>query len=262
MSEVTNVAPVTTGTGAPPPGGPATTPAAPAPATLTAQPAAAPAAAPVSAPAPAPSAEPAGGFEPSGNPALDVALEFFQGHGFGPDHPAILAAEEGNFALLEAHLAVLGDKAKGSDRFVAIAKEALTSMQETAKAKATEQRKLVADSVGGEERWKAIQEWASANAEPHEREAVNKALSAGGIAAKAMAQYLANLHDSAPGTTVKPKDPVPAQVQTAPTVEPLSRQDYSAAVARLAAKIGGNLDGHPEYVALQQRREAARRLGR
>lgn len=266
MSDVQAVAPAVAGSEAPAPGGPAqgTAPTPQAPAAPPAAPApAAPAPAPAATPAPAPApAEPAKTpFEPTGNPGLDLALDFVGGLGLGPEHPAIVAAEEGNFALLEAALGSMGDKAKGWERYTALAKGAWEQVRQAAEAKAAEQKKAVTDAVGGEETWSKIQTWAAANAEPAEREAVNAALAAGGIAAKAMAQYLKQLYEGAPGTTVLPKQAVPNDVASPAGNQGLSAKDYAQEVNNLYHRLGGRLDGNPEYAALQARREAGKRAG-
>jgi hypothetical protein len=265
-TDVQVAAPVTTGADAPAPGGPAPGTAPTPPAPVAAPPApAAPAAAPAPAAPPAePAAAAAPAFEPTGNPALDLALEFVSTMGLKPDHPAIVAAEEGNFALLEATLGAMGDKAKGWERYTALAKGAWEQVKQAAEAKAAEQKKVVTDAVGGEEVWSQIQTWAAANAEPAEKEAVNAALAAGGIAAKAMAQYLKQLYEGAPGTTVLPKSAVPNQVASVPGADasgPLTRQAYTQAVQELYVRKNGRIDGDPEYVILQARREAGRVRG-
>lgn len=201
-------------------------------------------------------------FDPTGNVALDMALEFVGGLGLGPEHPAIKAAEEGNFALLEAALGAMGDKAKGWERYTALAKGAWEQVKQAAEAKAAEQKKVVTDAVGGEETWAKIKDWAAANAEPAEREAVNTALAAGGIAAKAMATYLKGLYEAAPGTTVVPKSATPSQsTSTHAADEPMTRAAYNKAVSKLYAEKGGRIDGTPEYAALKAQRAAAMKRG-
>jgi hypothetical protein len=266
-TDVQVAAPAATGPGAPAPGGPAlgTAPTSPAPVAAPAAPVAPAAAAPAPVAPPAEPAKPAETgpvFEATGNPALDLALEFVGNMGLGPEHPAIKAAEEGNFALLEAALGALGDKAKGWERYTALAKGAWEQVKQAAEAKAAEQKKVVTDAVGGDEAWTKIQAWAAANAEPAEKEAVNTALAAGGIAAKAMAQYLKNLYEAAPGTTVTPKPAVPEQANSTPAgAEPMTRQAYNKAVSELYARKGGRIDGTPEYAALQAQRAAAVKRG-
>ncbi len=88
---------------------------------------------------------------------------------------------------------------------------------------------------------------------------VNAALSQGGVAAKAMAAYLAGVYGRAVGTVVAPAAAVQPGAAGAPVVQQaMTAQDYKAAVAQLRAKFGTSLDNNPEYLALNARRRASR----
>lgn len=229
-----------------------TTPAAPA--------AAAPAApvepaAPVTpAPAPAPSKEEATpSFQPTGDAGLDLAMGFFDKLGLTLDSPEMQEAGNGNFSYLEAKLAALGEKAAGSAQYLALAKEAQARLSAQAKAQQEERRKTVHDAVGGEENWKALQEYVNANAEPEELEVVRSALSQGGLVATAVAKHLHSLFLAAPGSNVEPASAA-TNIPTPDTGAGLTLAGYRQEVNSLVAKIGSNrLDGSPEYAALRRK---------
>ncbi|MFN9504294.1 MAG: hypothetical protein ACK57J_07040 [Rubrivivax sp.] len=246
------------------PAAPAPAPAAsPAPAPVPAAPAPAPAA-PAPAPA-APASAPAAQvvFEPTGDAKLDLALSFVAKLGIDGEHPGIKAAEAGDFSILKATLAGLGQQAAGWEQYMALGEEAVGARKAAAEAKAKADKAAIVSAVGSEEAWNTVQAWATANAEPAEREAVNAALAAGGIAAKAMALYLKQLHDGAAGTTVVPQSAVNPAATTGGASGPgsngpLSPREYAAAVAELNMQLRGRIDGSPQYAALQARRAAWR----
>ena len=197
-------------------------------------------------------------YEPTGDVGLDMALDFIGKFGISPDDPVMIAAGEGNFQLLEAKLAAMGDKAKGYEKFLALGKSSYETVQAKAKAESEAKATLIHNAVGGEERWKAIKEWAGKNAEPAEQTAVNAALNAGGLQAKAMAVYLDGLFDRAAGVVQVGKPAVNPNGAKggAPNSGALSPRAYTAEVAKLSQKLGGRLDGSAEYRQLQSRRQA------
>lgn len=244
---------------------PAAAPAPVAPLTLS-DPTAAPVAAPAPAPAEAPAPAPADGkpvpvlYDKTGNASLDVALGFLGSHGYGPEHPAMQAAAEGNFGILKAELAAKG--VAGASEYLALGEESYKATKAANEAKVTADRGAIEAAVGGQAQWVAIQSWASKNAEPSERASVNAGLAAGGVAAKAMAQWLASKYAAATGTTVEPVN----GIIPAGTVSPgasdngaLAPRAYVAAVTALRSKIGGgDMESSKEYQALQSRRRAWR----
>lgn len=216
--------------------------------------------APAVADTPAPAASEAV-FQPSGDAGLDLAANWIAGLGIPKDDPAILAAlGEGNFDFIKAKLATMGDKSRGWEQYIALAEKGVTNLRTAADAQVAATNALVYEAVGGEDTWGQIAEWASANAEPAEKEGINAMLSAGGIQARAAASYLQNLYNGANGTVVEPAAAVAPTAKAQPvTNAALSPREYSDAVRQLANKIGsGNLNGSPEYAALQQRRLAYR----
>lgn len=198
-------------------------------------------------------------FEPTGDAGLDLAASWIQGLGIAADDPAIIAAmDDGNFDFLKAKLASLGDKARGWEQYIALAEKGMGNLKTTATAKANETLGVIHEAVGGAEAWEPIKEWASANADPAEKEAINAMFEQGGLAARAAASLLNSMYQQAAGTTVEPM----AATTSAPasskgTNAALSPSDYAAELNKLAAKIGSHrLDDSPEYAALRQRRLA------
>lgn len=247
------------------------------------QPAPAPAPAPAAdpAPAPAPAADPAPAeapklgdeptegtlevtsnedgtfaYEATGYPGLDLALEFIGGLGIGLDHPAMAATKDGNFDLIEAHLATLGDKAKGFERMVALAKEAYGQHQ----TKTTEKATAIATAVSGVlgDAQSDVMAWASKNADDAERAEINTMLAAGPVQARAAANLLLQAYQSAGGTVVKPASALtnttgnsgdPKQSQTGP----LTNKQFANESAKLHRQYGNAYMQRPEYRALAAR---------
>lgn len=258
MTQASIPEPVTTGAATTPATNPATPPVEPAvPASpLTLDPAVPPVATP-----PATSEGVEFEYTPTGDPGLDLALDFVGKHGFGPQDPAIQAAQKGDFSALEAALKAKGDKAKGFERFVALAKQSFESGKAKREASEATAIKVVHEAAGGEANWKAIQTWAAANAEPEERAQINAALAAGGLTAKFAVQGLAALFAQAqknapPASAVKPG----AGAAPAATGH-LTSREYSAEVQKLRNTLGTKLETSAEYKALVSRRQAARAAG-
>ncbi|APU00305.1 head scaffolding protein [Ralstonia phage RS-PII-1] len=238
--------------------------AAPAAAPTTAAPAAAPVTAPqTSAPASAPATPasegafgPAVQYEKSGHAGLDMALSFLGAQGMGANHPAIKAASEtGDFSLLKATLASKG--IPGWEQHLALAEDFYASYaeQQAAEQRATGEM-CVAAAGGDPAMWQATLDWASQNAEPHEKEAINAALAGGGLVAEAMAHFLVNGYKQAPGTSYEGK---PAVNQNAGSNAPvtshaLSPREYADAVGKLHGQMGDRMYSSREYEALNQRR--------
>lgn len=202
-------------------------------------------------------------YEPTGDVGLDMALDFVGNLGFGPNDPVIAAAAEGNFDLLKAKLAGMGDKAKGWERFVALAEKSFTDTKAKTTEKVAKDTAAIHAVVGGADEWKAISEWAGTNAEPEEKAAVNAALKAGGIQGKAMAAYLAGLYGRAQGTTIEPgKVTADAAGGKGDGAGPLTAKDYSTEVQKLRQTLGYDFESSQQYRNLQQRRIAGARSGK
>lgn len=225
-------------------------------------PAPAPAAPPATPAAPAAEpAAPAAAFEPTGDAGLDLAASWAQEIGFSLDDPILTQAlETGDFSLLKAKLASMGDKARGWEQYIALAEQGIGNLTKASEARDAEVTGIVHETVGGEENWNQIKTWASQNAEPAEKEAINAMFNAGGVQAKAAAMLLQNLYSSAGGTVVAPKEATAsAPAGQAPSNSALSPDAYRTALSDLVSRVGAHrINGHPEYAALQQRRLAFR----
>lgn len=250
--------------------------AAPTPAPVT-LPAAAPAAAPTAAPAadptpaplsldpPAPPPTPAVQegvvveYTPTGDPGLDLALSFVGQRGFGPEHPGIVAAQKGDFKPLEDALKVLGDKAKGYERYLTAAKQSYEVATAKSKAASEATTKSVVEAVGGVANWNQVQAWAAANADPHEKDAINAAFKAGGIAAVSTAKELFAMWKASGAANVPPKQVAKDTASPSSTsVTPLDPKAYGREFYLLQQKLGRRTEGSPELAALNARRAAYR----
>jgi hypothetical protein len=257
-----------------------TTPAVAAPAATTETPAVvtepiAPVAAPVAAapsapvvigepeaaaPTVAPAAADAAGaitYEPTGDAGLDVALSFVGKLGIPADHPAMLATSTGDFSLIKAHLATMGDKAAGWEQMVALAEAANDRMTEAADARNNAVSAAVIEVAGSEEQWDAVKQWAAANADPSEKTELNAMFAAGPLQARAAAMLLVDLHRNGQGTVVNPAATTTGASAGAVNVNtngPLTAREFSDAVNALTKKVGtANIQSHPEYIALGKR---------
>lgn len=200
-------------------------------------------------------------YAETGDPGLDMALGFIGKLGLGPAHPTVLAARQGDFTYLKAHLAGLGTKATGWEQYIALAERAYTSRAAAQKETQEKTKGIILDTVGGEESWVAIQAWARDNADDSEREEINGMIAKGGQSARAAALLLSNLYNVAHGGVQNPKSAtkdVPGQ-QARASSGALSPTEYAAEVQALSKRIGGHrMDGSPEYAQLKQRRSMYR----
>jgi hypothetical protein len=190
-----------------------------------------------------------------------MALGFIGKLGVTPEHPALQEALKGNFDYLKAHLASLGDKARGYEHYLALAEKSYEAHVSVAAETAAKTAEAIHGAVGGEEAWQSIQQWASANAEPAEKEAVNAMINAGGLQARAAALLLQSLHAKASNTVIEPKDAVGhVPANSASTAQhALSPAAYQAEMSKLVQQYGALGAGKtPEYQALQSRRTAYR----
>lgn len=200
-------------------------------------------------------------YTPTGDAGLDVALDFVGAQGFGPAHPAIVAAQGGDFTVLEAALKERGDKAKGYERIIALAKQSFESGKNKRAETEASTRKVVHEAAGGEANWVAIQAWAAANADPAERTQINAALAAGGLTAQFAVQGLAALYAKSPKTN-PPASAVKAGAGAAPAATgQLTSREYASEVQKLRNTLGTKLESSVEYKTLVSRRSAARAAG-
>lgn len=236
----------------------------------TIAPAVAPAPAPAAAPAPValtdqPAPAPAPAFESTGDAGLDLALKFVQARGVDLKGASMAAAKNGDFSFLKAEMAALGEKATGWQDFLVLAEQAYSRQATSQKEAAGATEKIVHETVGGADNWTAIQAWASANADPHEKEQINAAFAAGGLQARAAALFLANAYNKAGGTKA-PKEAAKADASAqgpGASSGPLSAKEYASEVASLrTAKGGRDVTATPEYRALQSRRLVGMKAGK
>lgn len=212
------------------------------------------------APAPAPEVPSSTGWEgvEPADAGEAVFLDFLGKHGFGPDRPEVKAAQAGNFSLLEAALAQMGDKAVGYDKVLALAKDTQARIAKEHEARAQETLSILHDTFGGEEGFAEVKAWAIANGEPEELAYFNKAFAAGGIEAQAAAMFMQKCYFDAAGTEQVPKTPYKQErTTTTPKVTEtgaLSPKDYAAEVRKLAAQYGSPEAAPDKYKALQARR--------
>ena len=230
-----------------------TPPAPPAPGVLLADPA----------PPPAPNPDTSNEFayDSTGDAGLDYALNFVGKLGYGYAHPAIQAAQKGDFSLIRAELATKG--VAGSDAVLALAEQAYTRFAAEDAKKATELSGFAAQAAGSAENWAVVRTWAAAEATPQEKAQVNAAIAQGGLVAQGVISQLVSLYQQ---KHTLPKDAAPVAKPgevggAAPTAGPMTAQAYAQAVEQLRQKYGNNTDSTPEYAALQSQRLAARRAG-
>ena len=198
-------------------------------------------------------------YEPTGDVGLDMALDFIGKAGLDQNHPAVVAAINGDFTILKATLAAKG--AAGWEQFVALGEAAYQRASAEAATKNAAIRESVYAEAGGKDEWATVQKWASENATPAEKAEVNALLNQGGLAAKAAVRHLVDSYSRATNVVVNPRDGT-ANASRGGVPDganaPLSPRAYSDAVQSLNAKLGGRLEGSKEYASLQARRSAYR----
>ena len=233
------------------------------------QPAAAPATAPagvlLDAPAenatPNPDTSQEFSYDPTGDAGLDYALNFVGKLGYGDTHPAVIAAQKGDFSLLRAELATKG--VAGSDAVLALAEQAYTRFAAEDAKKSEELAGFAAQAAGSAENWAVVRAWAAQEATPQEKAQVNAALAQGGLVAKGVIGQLVNLYQQKHTLPKAAADVArPGAVGTAAlSNEPMTAKAYAQAVEALRQKLGNRTEDSPEYAALQSQRLAARRAG-
>ena len=247
---------------------PAATPAAPAvpatPVTIPAAPVVTVAAVPTEPTTPAAEELVPVVYEKTGDVGLDYALNFVGNLGFGPEHPAVQAAMTGDFTLMQAQLATLGAKAAGYQDVVALAEQAYKNTVAKQQANEAALGQMAHQAAGGPERWAQVQAWASTNADPTEKQAINAALAAGGAQAKMALNYLVQCYNKSAGSTQEPASAVNPNASRASGNgnAPLTAKAYAEAVQELSRQAGGrDIADNPAYKALQAQRLAAKRAG-
>jgi hypothetical protein len=204
-----------------------------------------------------PAAQPAAEikYESTGNTNADYALSQIAAAGIGPDHPAALAALEGDFTLLKHALAAKG--VAGSDHLVAMLEKAAVDAAAADNAVAERITGDVIKMAGSQEHWDAVMAWGRENADPEEKEALNQLFS-DTKTHKIAAGYLLSAYDRAGG----PKEAVAGVVSADGAVAgggakgaqtPLTRVQFADEAAKLRATMGDAYINSAEYQALGRR---------
>jgi len=197
-------------------------------------------------------------FEETGDPALDISLEYAAAQGLTPESPEIAAARNGDFTKLEAYFKA--KTAPGWERQLALAKGAFERVVAQRTAEQKTKAEAVFSAAGGEATWKQAAAWAVTVLKPEERDEVNEALAKGGRIAVAMAKQI--VADWRAKTGTRPANPTPNGAETPASGDGLSAKEFGAAVAKLAAKnLSRDVATLPEYKALVARRLAGRNAG-
>ena len=198
-------------------------------------------------------------FEATGHASLDYALRYLGKQGIGPDHPAVVAAQQGNWSAMD----VLAQERKLDTDVLALGKSGFTELQSKQQAGVTafhgELDKAAKDA--GLADWNAVKAFAAANSNPEELKAVNAVLAKGDAASKLLAQALIQRAASVPAN----RDGATAVKQGASTVPPttgaVTAKAYQEGVIALQSKYGVRYAQTPEFRALAESRLAARRAG-
>ena len=160
------------------------------------------------------------------NPMVRMAVNTLAQAGFDPHDPLVQDAINGNTAGLARVLLQQGVK-NGWDVIEALdanhkqQQEIQTYQQQTYAQQLT-------DTMGGKDRWAAIQEWAQKAGSPEEFAQVQQDLAAGGRTALRTAQWLESMYNAAGGQVLgqqepqeeKPINPAMMQAQPAKTYSP------------------------------------------
>jgi hypothetical protein len=194
-------------------------------------------------------------YETTGNTNADYALAQIGNAGIGPDHPAALAALEGDFSLLKHALAAAG--VPGGDHLIAMLEKAAVEASTADEAIAKQITDDVVGMAGSQEHWDTVMSWGRDNADPAEKEALNK-LFADTATHKIAAGYLLSAYDRAGGPkeaaqgVVSPDAGVASQ-GTKSAGGPLNRVQFAAEAKVLRDKMGDQYIQSAEYQALGRR---------
>lgn len=194
-------------------------------------------------------------YDPTGDPGLDVALSFLGSLGLGADNAGITAAAKGNFTILEATLASLGDKAQGWQQMLALAKQAYTNSEAKQVAHTKSIDTAILSVVQSADNWDAIKAWAAKNADPAEKAEINRMVDAGPVQARAAATLLLEAYRKATGTVITPANATgnASGIPAANASGTLTSRQYAEEVATLRRTLGTRMEGSQQYRALQSR---------
>lgn len=194
-------------------------------------------------------------YNPTGDVGLDMTLKFVGDLGYAPDHPAMAAAINGNFTLLEAELASKG--VTGYEAYIKLGQQAYTSVSTKTAARQAADKAAVEGIAGGAENWQAMTAWAGANADEGEKSVLQAQLAKGGLEAQMAATWLATNYNRSTGVSTDGAGPAVATTAATASASAgaLDPKSYGAEVvkARQAHK-GGGFEESSAYKQLVQRR--------
>lgn len=193
-------------------------------------------------------------YAPTGDSAMDMALEFVGKLGIPLSDPAMQATLEGNWSLIEAKLAGMGDTAKGYEKFLALAKDADARFTETKNTNTTAINSAISGVLGNEAA--AILAWAGKTATPAEKASINKMLRADPVQARAAASILLTQYQKASGTVVTPASATSDPSGSLPNAQsqgPMSNAKFALEAGKLHRQFGNAYMNTPEYAALTRR---------
>lgn len=203
---------------------------------------------------PAPAAE-AIQYEATGDPGLDYALGFIAKAGIDDQHPALIAASNGDFGLLKAFLAEKG--IAGWEQAIALGEKAYEGLAAKASAEAAQIGESVVQVAAGlGVDWEDAVVHAREHGTDEEIAAINDALK-NPATAKMAALWVTYNYANAAGTTVAPAKSA-VKPEAAPTglpggQAPLTRVEFSNEVGKLHKRMGDAYTASPEYRALAAR---------
>lgn len=198
-------------------------------------------------------------YNPTGDVGLDMTLKFVGDLGYSPEHPAMAAAINGDFTLLEAELASKG--VKGYEAYIKLGQKAYADVSTKTKERQAKDRAAVEGIAGGADNWSAMTAWAATNADDSEKASLKAMLGKGGLEAQMAASWLAANYNRANNVSTAGAGTPVSNVRTdaAPSGGALSPKEYGAAViAARAAHRGGNFETSAAYRQLADRRMAYR----
>jgi hypothetical protein len=201
-------------------------------------------------------------YDPTGDASLDIALGYIGKLGYSPQHPAIIAAQAGDFSLIRAELAING--VKGGAEMLAVAEDGYKRLSEKQKEKDSETRSYGEKACDGAANFNAVLEWGKANLDASAKAWFNASVAQGGIAAQAAIDKLAQSYLSANKFSKTPGNPAPGAGAATSFSEsgPIDAATFKDETAKIrAAAAGRNYETSDQYQALKARRLAGIRAG-
>src|SRR5574343_1800542 len=186
----------------------------------------------------------------TGNPAVDVALNFFASKGIAADHQALQLAAEGKFESLAA--VVAERKIAGGQEYVNLLSSEHTRQADVTKARQAADRAAMIAAAGSEQQLNAALQWAGANFSKEQVAEINKTLAAGGFGAELAVRAIVSQSGSFVPQT--PASAVSAAASGA-GIRHISAEEFGRQAFALAQKHNGHHEGTVEYQNLVHLRE-------